>query len=94
MDELFFGEGMIGIFEFKYKQIGAKIAYYRRLRNLTQKELARRLNISQSSLGKIECGKYNNNVPLSTLLAIAEELNIELVMLVDFDKRETDLEVK
>ncbi|XFO69562.1 hypothetical protein SPSIL_057960 [Sporomusa silvacetica DSM 10669] len=83
---------MSDIFTFKYKQIGRKVAYYRRLKNLTQEELARRINISVSSLGKIERGKYNNNISLSILLAIAEGLNIDLAMLVTFDAREKTLE--
>ena len=55
-----------------YKQIGNKVAYYRKLRNLTQDELADRVNISVSSLSKLERGKYNNNIPLSMLIMIAE----------------------
>lgn len=83
---------MITIFTFRYKQIGRKVAYYRRLRNLTQEELAKRVNISKSTLGKIECGRYNNNLSLSMLMTIADGLNIDLVMLVDFDAREKALE--
>ena len=80
------------MFAFRYKQIGRKIAYYRRLRDLTQEQLARRVNISVSTLGKIECGKYNKNLSLSMLMTIAEGLNIDLVMLVDIDPRETELQ--
>lgn len=80
------------IYSFRYKQIGRKIAYYRRLRNLTQEELARRVNISISTLGKIECGRYNNNLSLSMLMNIADGLNIDLVLLVTFDERETLLD--
>lgn len=83
---------MIKIFSFKYKQIGRKVAYYRRLRNMTQEELARRVNISVSSLGKIECGNYNNNISLSMLLTIAEGLQIDVTMLLNFDEREIVLE--
>lgn len=83
---------MITIFAFRFKQIGRKIAYYRRLRNLTQAELARQINISTSTLGKIECGKYNNNISLSMLMTIADGLNIDLVMLITFDAREAELE--
>lgn len=54
-----------------YRQIGAKIAYYRTLRQMTQAELAKKVNLSRSSLGRIERGKYNQGVPLSTLLDIA-----------------------
>lgn len=83
---------MISIYTFRYRQIGRKIAYYRRLRNLTQEELASRINISTSTLSKIECGRYNNNLSLSMLLAIADGLNIELSILVTFDEREQELE--
>ena len=83
--------GVNKIFTFKYKQIGRKVAYYRRLRNLTQEELAKRINISTSSLGKIERGKYNNNISLSMLMLIAEGLKIDLTMLVNFDEREDEL---
>ena len=75
-----------------YKQIGNKVAYYRKLRNLTQDELADRVNISVSSLSKLERGKYNNNIPLSMLIMIAEGLRIDVSMLVTFDEREKFLE--
>ena len=75
-----------------YKQIGNKVAYYRKMRNLTQDELADRVNISVSSLSKLERGKYNNNIPLSMLIMIAEWLRIDVSMLVSFDEREKFLE--
>lgn len=75
-----------------YKQIGNKVAYYRKMRNLTQDELADRVNISVSSLSKLERGKYNNNIPLSMLIMIAEGLRIDVSMLVTFDEREKLLE--
>ena len=75
-----------------YKQIGNKVAYYRKMRNLTQDELADRVNISVSSLSKLERGKYNNNIPLSMLIMIAEGLRIDVSMLVTFDELEKLLE--
>ena len=75
-----------------YKQIGNKVAYYRKMRNLTQDELADRVNISVSSLSKLERGKYNNNIPLSMLIMIAEGLRIDVSLLVTFDEREKLLE--
>ena len=71
-----------------YRQIGAKIAYYRTLRQMTQAELAKRVNLSKSTLGRIERGRYNNGVPISTLLDIAEGLRIELSSLVSFSEEE------
>ena len=71
-----------------YRQIGAKIAYYRTLRQMTQADLAKRVNLSRSTLGRIERGKYNQGVPISTLLDIAEGLRIELSALVTFSEEE------
>ena len=62
------------------------------MRNLTQDELADRVNISVSSISKLERGKYNNNIPLSMLIMIAEGLRIDVSMLVTFDEREKLLE--
>ena len=75
---------------FKFKQIGGKIAYYRRLRNLTQEKLARKVNISSSTLSKIERGKYNKNISVLMLINIAEGLSVDLVWLVESDKRERE----
>ena len=82
------------IFEFRYKQIGRKIAYYRKLRNFTQDELAQKINISKSSLGKIECGHYNHSISLSILMAIADGLKIDLDLLLKVDKREESMELE
>lgn len=71
-----------------FRQIGAKIAYYRTLRQMTQAELAKRANLSKGSIGRIERGRYNKGVPISTLLDIAEALRIELSSLVTFSEEE------
>lgn len=74
-----------------YKQIGAKIAYYRKMRDLTQEALAQKIHISRSSIGRIERGKYNHNISLSLLMDIADGLGIELSMLVCFDEQENKI---
>ena len=70
------------------KQIGAKIAYYRTLRDLKQADLAKRANISQSALSRIERGRYNGNVSILLLRDIAYGLEIELSLLVTFNETE------
>ena len=55
---------------------------------MTQAELAKKVNLSESSIGHIERGKYNKGVPNSTLLDIAEGLNIDLVSLITFSEEE------
>ncbi len=52
--------------------VGARIAYYRTILNMTQKELATALHISPSTLAKIEQGKYGNSLSLYHLLDLAE----------------------
>jgi hypothetical protein len=74
-----------------FKQIGAKIAYYRTLRGLTQAQLAEIINVSPDTLGRVERGKYNNNISISMLLDIAMGLNIELATLVTFTEQDREM---
>ena len=71
-----------------YRQIGAKVAYYRTLRQLTQDELARIIHVSRSTLNRIERGRYNGGISLSTLMDVAEGLRVELSNLVSFTDEE------
>lgn len=77
--------------EFLFRAIGAKIAYYRTLRDMSQKELAKRANMSTSSLSKIERGRYNDNVSVSLLFDIADGLQIDITMLVTFSDMEKSM---
>lgn len=74
-----------------YRQIGAKIVYYRTLQQMTQAELTEKVNMSQSAIGRIERGKYNNGVSISTLLDVAEGLNINAASLITFSEDEERL---
>ena len=73
------------------KQVGAKIAYYRTLRDMKQSELARRARISRSALSRIERGKYNDNVSVVILSDIAEALQIDIALLVTFNDMEKNM---
>jgi transcriptional regulator with XRE-family HTH domain len=70
------------MFAQKYKQIGLKVAYYRKMRGYTQEELARRVQISTSYLSRIERGNYTKSVSLSVVLAIAQALALDISELV------------
>ena len=74
-----------------HRQIGAKIIYYRNLQQMTQAELAEKVHMSQSSIARIERGKYNNGASISTLLDIAAGLNVDLASLVTFSEDEERL---
>ena len=73
------------------KQIGAKIAYYRTLRDLKQEELAELAHISQSVLSRIEGGKYNDTLSVPMLLDIADGLRIDMSLLVSFNEVEKQM---
>ena len=67
-----------------FRQVGAKIAYYRTLRGFTQAELAERISISADTLGRIERGKYNNNVSFLWLLGLKlQVLLLSITILLD-----------
>lgn len=66
------------MFEQKYRQIGAKITYFRKVKRYTQEELAFRASISASYLSRIERGAYANGIPLSTLMRIALALEVDI----------------
>lgn len=74
-----------------FKQVGAKIAYYRTLRDMSQEELAKRAHITQSTLSRIERGKYNNNISISLLIDIANSLQIDMALLVTFNDAEKQM---
>ena len=65
--------------------IGMKIAGFRRLRNMTQEELAYKLNINKSYLSQIENASGNKNISLPMLIRISHALDVELALLTDID---------
>ena len=59
------------------KRIGKLILETRKLRNLTQNELAEKLGTSQSAINRIEAGKQN--VSLSMIAKISEVLSSDII---------------
>lgn len=60
----------------KYLQLGLKIAYYRKLRGLTQEELAEQLNLSSAFIGHVEAPNIQKAISLDTLFDIAAILDV------------------
>lgn len=71
-----------------FRQIGAKIAYYRTLRQLHQSELAELAHISASVLSKIERGRYNEHISVEMILDVAEALKINPAVFLTFNDDE------
>ncbi len=72
---------MIAVFAMRYKMIGLKIAYYRKMRGYTQGQLAGKIGISTTYLGQIERGNNGKSYSLETLLSIAVGLDIDVNLL-------------
>ena len=63
--------------------IGLRIAYFRKLRNLTQAALAEKVSINKNYLSHIESGSANKVLSLPLLIRISKALDVELALLVD-----------
>ena len=59
-----------------YIRFGLNIAYYRKLKGLTQLQLAEAVDISRTHMSNIEAPHVETSVSLDTLLDIAEKLEI------------------
>ena len=63
-------------YESEYRQLGLKIAYYRKYRGLTQEQLAERIDKSAAFIGHVEAPNINKAISLDTLFDIATVLEI------------------
>lgn len=70
----------------EYKMIGLNIAYYRKLKGLTQLQLAELINISRTHMSNIEAPNMPTSISLETLLDIADTLDIPVELLLRFNK--------
>ena len=70
----------------EYKMIGLNIAYYRKLKGLTQLQLAESINISRTHMSNIEAPNMATSVSLETLMDIADTLEIPIETLLHFNK--------
>ena len=63
-------------YELFYKQLGLNIAFYRKLRGLTQLDLAEFTDLSRTHISNIEAPNVKTRISLDTLFSIAEVLQI------------------
>lgn len=61
-----------------YRVIGANIKHFREEANLTQIQLAEKLQISISYLSKLEASGCNKSLSISVLNHIANTLNVDI----------------
>ena len=63
-------------YELEYLQLGLKIAYYRKLRGLTQEQLAEKIDKTPAFIGHVEAPNIIKAVSMDTLFDIARVLNV------------------
>ena len=64
------------------KKFGAKLAYVRKSKKLSQIKLAEIVDMNFNYIGQIERGEAN--VTMKTMIALTNALNVELKTLFDF----------
>ena len=70
----------------KYRQLGLKISYYRKLRGITQEQLAEKLGLSAAFIGHVEAPNINKAISLDTLFDIADTLDIPVHRFLMFEE--------
>lgn len=65
-----------------YRYLGLNIAYYRKIRNMSQNQLAEKINISRTHMSRIETAECA--VSLDVIFEICRILEIEAKQLFDF----------
>lgn len=80
------GDSMKPIYESSYIQLGLKIAYYRKLRGLTQEQLAEKIDRTPAFIGHIEAPNICKAMSLDTLFDIASVLDIPVYKFFLFDE--------
>lgn len=70
----------------KYRMIGLKISYYRKLRGLTQEQLAEKIDKNLAFIGAVEAPNVNRTVSLDTLFDIAAALNVPAYKFLTYDE--------
>ncbi len=60
----------------EYRMIGLNIAYYRKLRKLTQIQLAEKTGISRTHMSNIEAPNVPTSISLNVILKISKVLDI------------------
>jgi transcriptional regulator with XRE-family HTH domain len=68
----------------QYKQLGLNIAYYRRLKGLTQSDLAEAVNLSRNHISNMEAPGMRTSISIEKLLDIADVLEVPVKKFFDF----------
>ena len=68
----------------QYRQLGLTIAYYRKLRGLTQFQLAEYTNLSRTHISTLEAPNMPTSISLDKLFDIADVLDVPIKNFFEF----------
>jgi len=68
----------------QYKQLGLTIAYYRKLKGITQQTLAEAVDLSRTHISNLEAPNMPTSISLEKLFDIADVLNVPVKNFFDF----------
>ena len=68
----------------QYKEIGLKVAYYRKLRGFSQMKFAEMIDVSRTHLSNIEAPNVPTSISLELLFKISGVLDIEVKEFFEF----------
>lgn len=69
----------------QYLRLGLKISYYRKLKKLTQEQLAEKINCSPAFIGHVEAPNIQKAISMDTLFDIAAALDVPAYKFLNFD---------
>ena len=72
---------MSEMIEISYKALAKNVYRFRVLRGLTQEKLAELANVSSSYISQIECANLHKGITCTTIVKIAEALNVPVCVL-------------
>ena len=68
----------------QFAQLGLTVAYYRKLKGVTQAELAEAVNLSRTHISNLEAPHMPTSISLEKLFDISEVLDVPIQNLFDF----------
>ncbi len=77
---------MKAVHQTKYRKLGLKISYYRKLKGMTQEQLAERLDKNLAFIGAVEAPNIDRTVSLDTLFDLTDILEVPAYKFLDCDK--------